>query len=38
MTEAEMSAKKLEIIQFILDCNEEKVLLECERILKEARE
>ncbi len=37
MTEAEVNAKKLEIIQFILDCNDEKILLECERILKEAK-
>lgn len=36
MTEAEINAKKLEIIQFILDCNDKKVLRECERILKEA--
>ncbi len=32
-----MNAKKLEIIQFILDCTDEKILLECERILKEAK-
>ncbi len=35
MSELEMAKRKLEIIQFILDCNDEAVLLECELILKE---
>jgi len=38
MTEAEMNKIKLEIIQFILDCDDEKILLECERILKEHKQ
>lgn len=38
MSELEIAKRKLEIIQFILDCNDEAVLLECERILKEAAE
>ena len=38
MTASEMSTIKLEIIQLILDCNDENILLECERILKEATE
>lgn len=38
MSESEMAKIKLEIIQLILDCNDEAILLECERILKEATE
>lgn len=38
MTESEMIKIKLEIIQLILDCNDENILLQCERILKEATE
>lgn len=36
MTESEMIKKKLEIIQFILDCQDENILLEFEEVLKEA--
>lgn len=36
MTESEIIKKKLEIIQFILDCNDEKVLIVCQSILKES--
>lgn len=35
MTTSEMIKEKLEIIQFILDCNDDEVLLECERILRD---
>jgi hypothetical protein len=35
MAELEMMKRKLKIIQFILDCNDESILLECERILNE---
>jgi hypothetical protein len=35
MNEAEMIKIKLEIIQFILDCNDERVLSKFEKIIKE---
>ena len=35
MMESEIVKKKLEIIRLILDCNDENILLQCERILKE---
>ncbi len=38
MIESEMIKRKLEIIQLILDCNDESILLQCEVILKEATE
>ena len=38
MTESEMIKRKLEIIRLILDCNDENILLQCERILKESTE
>jgi hypothetical protein len=38
MTESEMIKRKLEIIRFILDCNDENILSECERILREETE
>jgi hypothetical protein len=38
MTEAEMVRRKLEIIQFILDCNDETILSKLENILKESTE
>ena len=34
-TESEIIKLKLEIIQFILDCNDETVLAEMEKILRE---
>ena len=38
MTESEIVKRKLEIIRLILDCNDENILLQCERILKEETE
>ena len=35
MTESEMTNLKLEIIQFILDCNDEAVLSKVKKILQE---
>ena len=35
MTEAEMNKIKLEIIQFILNCDDEAVLSKFEKVLKE---
>lgn len=37
MTESEMIKRKLEIIKLILDCNDENILLQCERILKDGK-
>ncbi len=38
MTESDMIKRKLKIIQLILDCNDESILLQCEMILKEVTE
>jgi len=35
MTKTEMTKLKLEIIQFILDCNDETVLSKMEKVLRE---